>query len=190
MHDRPSGTVTFLFTDIEGSTERWESQPDAMAGALLRHDSLLCASVEAHAGQVFKTVGDAVCASFPTAPDGLAAARAAQRALADEDWSSFATDGDDFAPLRVRMGLHTGAAEERDGDYFGQPLNRCARLQAVGHGGQVLVSLATQQLLRDKLPAGVTLRDLGEHRLKDLTPLRAHLPGRRPEPAQTSARPS
>ena len=174
----PSGTVTFLFTDIEGSTERWERFPEAMADALRRHDAILRAAVEAHAGHVFKTVGDAVCAAFATAPDGLGAALDAQRALAAEDWSAFAThaseagdagsDGD-FAPITVRMGLHTGSAEERDDDYFGPTLNRCARLQAVGHGGQVLVSLATQQLLRDRLAGGVTLRDLGEHRLKDLT---------------------
>ena len=106
----PTGTVTFLFTDIEGSTERWESRPDAMAGALARHDDLLRASVEAHAGHVFKTLGDAVCASFPTAPAGLAAALEAQRALSREDWSAFAPGDEPFEPLRVRMGLHTGAA--------------------------------------------------------------------------------
>ena len=168
MHHRPTGTVTFLFTDIEGSTQRWETQPDAMKVALARHDAILRATVTAHSGHVFKTVGDAVCAAFPTAPEGLAAALEAQSTLAAEDWSSLAADAD-FAPLTVRMGLHTGAAEERDGDYFGPPLNRCARLQAAGHGGQVLISLATQQLLRDKLPEGISLRDLGEHRLKDLT---------------------
>ena len=165
----PTGTVTFLFTDIEGSTKRWDAFPDAMAVALKRHDSILRAAVESHAGHVFKTVGDAVCASFPTAPDGLAAALDAQRALAAENWSAFAPDDNEFEPLLVRMGLHTGAAEERDGDYFGLPLNRCVRLQAAGHGGQLLISLATQQLLRDKLADGVSLRDLGEHRLKDLT---------------------
>ncbi|MCB0215916.1 MAG: SUMF1/EgtB/PvdO family nonheme iron enzyme [Caldilineae bacterium] len=169
MSALPTGTVTFLFTDIEGSTQRWDEHPDAMRAALEHHDALMRQAVEAHAGQVFKTVGDAFCAAFPTAPAGLAAALDAQRALAAEDWSAFASGNADFAPLTVRMGLHTGAAEERDGDYFGPPLNRCARLQAVGHGGQVLVSLATQQLLRDRLADGVSLRDLGEHRLKDLT---------------------
>ncbi len=169
MPQIPSGTVTFLFTDIEGSTERWEAQPDAMAGALARHDAILRAAVESHAGHVFKTIGDAVCASFPTARGGLAAAIDAQRALAAEDWTAFATDADGFAPLTVRMGLHTGAAAERGGDYFGPPLNRCARLQAAGNGGQLLLSRETRRHVEDAgLPTGCRLRDLGEHRLKDL----------------------
>ena len=161
----PTGTLTFLFTDIEGSTQRWEHQRDAMAAALVRHDALVRAAIEQHGGHVFKTVGDAFCAAFAHADDALAAALDAQRALADEDWSAF---GADFADLRVRMGLHTGKADARGGDYFGQPLNRTARLMSAGHGGQVLLSLATQQLVRDVLPAGLSLRDLGEHRLKDL----------------------
>ena len=166
MSDRPTGTVTFLFTDIEGSTRRWETHPTAMSAAVSRHEELVRQAVEASGGVVFKTVGDSVCAVFRTAPEALVAAIAAQRALGAEDWSAF---GPGFGPLETRMGLHTGAAEERDGDYYGQPLNRCARLHAVGHGGQILVSLATQQLLRDRLAPGQELRDLGEHRLRDLT---------------------
>src|SRR5437867_2897259 len=103
MAELPSGTVTFLFTDIQSSTQLWERDPAAMSGALARHDSLLRAAIEAHGGFVFKTVGDAFCAAFSTAPDGLAAALAAQRALRDEAW-------DGTGPLLVRMALHTGAA--------------------------------------------------------------------------------
>ncbi len=161
MPDLPHGTITFLFTDIEGSTRLWQAHPDAMGPALAHHDALLRHAVEAHGGMVFKTVGDAVCAAFPIAPDALAAALAAQRALLTEDWGG-------VGPLQVRMGLHTGAAEEREGDYFGQPLNRIARLLAAGHGGQVLLSLPTAELVRDALPRDGALRDLGEHHLKDL----------------------
>lgn len=157
----PTGTVTFLFTDIEGSTQLWERHPEAMKVALARHDALLRQAIEANNGYVFKTVGDAFCAAFPTTPDALTAALAAQRALFAESWG-------EVGSIRVRMALHTGAAEERDGDYFGQPLNRVARLLSAGHGGQTLLSLASQELVRDHLPPGAELRDLGERRLKDL----------------------
>ena len=158
----PSGTVTFLFTDIEGSSRMWEKCPETMRTALARHDRILRSAIVAHGGHVFKTVGDAFCAAFPTAPEALEAALSAQRALlVNEDW------GEAGAPL-VRMALHTGSAEERDGDYFGPPLNRVARLLSAGHGGQTLLSLPTQELVRDQLPVGAQLRDLGEHRLKDL----------------------
>ena len=162
----PSGTVTFLFTDIEGSTRRWDRQRAAMKRALERHDALLQAAIVQHGGHVFKTVGDAFHAAFASATDAVAAAVAAQRAVHAEDWSAFSSD---FAQLGVRMALHTGAAELRDGDYFGPPLNRTARLTAAGHGGQILLSLATQQLVRDELSEDVQLRDLGVHRLKDLS---------------------
>jgi predicted ATPase/class 3 adenylate cyclase/DNA-binding NarL/FixJ family response regulator len=162
MADLPTGTVTFLFTDIAGSTQLWERHPQAMPAALARHDALMRQAVEAHGGAVFKLVGDAVCAAFATAVDALDSALAAQRALYAESW-------DAVGALRVRMALHTGAAQERDGDYFGQPLNRVARLLATGHGGQTLLSAATCELLRGRLPAGVALHDLGQHRLKDLT---------------------
>ena len=161
----PTGTVTFLFTDIEGSSRRWDSQRAAMERALVRHDTLMRQAVETHHGYVFHTAGDAFGVAFTSPDDAIAAAIAAQRALAAEDWSAVAPG---FEPLVVRMGLHTGLAELRDGDYFGPPLNRAARLMSAGHGGQVLLSLVTQQLVRDRLPHGVTLRDLGAHRLKDL----------------------
>ena len=161
MNQPPTGTVTFLFTDIEGSTKHWEQNSDAMRPALARHDGLLRDCIEQNGGFVFKTVGDAFCAAFPTANEALQAALAAQVALNAEPWET-------EAPLRVRMALHTGSAEERGGDYFGQPLNRVARLMAAGHGGQTLLSDVTQGLVRDALPPGSSLLDLGERRLKDL----------------------
>lgn len=159
---RPTGTVTFLFSDIEGSTARWERDPGRMAPALARHDALMLATLEAHDGYVFKTIGDAFCSAFTSAPAALAAALAAQRVLGLEDFSD--VDG-----LRVRMALHAGHADERGGDYFGPPVNRVARLLAIGHGGQVLVSGIVAELVRDQLPPDCSLRDLGLHGLKDLT---------------------
>jgi predicted ATPase/class 3 adenylate cyclase len=158
----PSGTVTFLFTDIAGSTQLWEQHPQTMPAALARHDALLRQQIVAHGGVVFKTIGDAFCAAFATAPDALAATLALLRALAAETWEA-------TGPLRVRVALHTGAAETRDGDYFGPALNRTARLLAAGHGGQVLLSLATEELVRERLPPNAALRDLGSHRLRDLS---------------------
>ena len=157
----PSGTVTFLFTDIEGSTRLWDQNRVAMTKAQTRHDALLAGIVAAHGGYVFKTVGDAVCAAFGSAPAAAVAALAAQHALAGERWG-------ELGPLRVRMALHTGTADPHERDYAGPPLNRVARLLATGHGGQILVSQATQLLVRQHLPAEATLRDLGEHRLRDL----------------------
>lgn len=157
----PTGTVTFLFTDIEGSTKIWERCPEAMRHALARHDVLLREAIEAHSGYVFKTVGDAFCAAFPTAPDALHAALDSQLILLKEEWG-------ETGPLKVRMGLHTGEAEERDNDYFGQTLNRAARLQSLAYGGQTLVSQSTYELVRDRLPGDVKLQPLGLHRLKDL----------------------
>ncbi|HEV2038081.1 MAG TPA: adenylate/guanylate cyclase domain-containing protein, partial [Candidatus Eremiobacteraceae bacterium] len=157
----PTGTVTFLFTDIEGSTQRWESKRDAMKAAVARHDALMRGAIEADGGYVFKTIGDAFCAAFRTAPEAIRAALAAQRALAKEDFSA-------VDELRVRAALHTGYADERDGDYFGPTVNRVARLLAIGHGGQVIVSSATSDLLEGELPPQTSLRDLGAHRLKDL----------------------
>ncbi len=167
MSSLPTGTVTFLFTDIEGSTKLWQQYPDAMPGALARHHAILNETIAAHGGYVFQIVGDAFCAAFPTATDGLAAALAAQRALRHEVWG-------ETGPIRVRMGLHTGSGDVRlddlkSGQYVSSlTLSRVARLLSVGHGGQVLASLATQALARDQLADGVTLRDLGKHRLKDL----------------------
>jgi predicted ATPase/class 3 adenylate cyclase len=158
---RPTGTVTFLFTDIEGSTQRWERDPGAMAAALRRHDVLMRDAIEAHGGYVFKVVGDAFCATFAKTPDAVAAALRGQRALLAEDFLD--VDG-----VRVRMAVHAGHAEEREGDYLGPAVNRVARLLAAGHGGQILVSGTAADLLQDELPREGSLRDLGEHRLKDL----------------------
>src|SRR5262245_54122968 len=157
----PAGTVTFLFTDIEGSTRLWERHPQAMPGAQMRHDALLREAIAGHGGRVFRPVGDGFCAAFPTAAAAAAAAAAAQRAQAAEGWG-------EIGRLPVRIALHTGVADLREGDYFGLALNRVARLLAAAHGGQVLLSEATAGLVRDALPEGATLRDLGEHRLRDL----------------------
>jgi predicted ATPase/class 3 adenylate cyclase len=157
----PTGTVTFLFTDIEGSTKMWERSPQAMQAALARHDEILREAIEERGGYVFKTVGDAFCSAFLTAPDALEASLETQRRLLSSEW-------EENEPIRVRMALHTGAAEERDGDYFGPPVNRVARLLSAAHGGQVLLSAATHEMVRDQLPAGMNLAELGEHRLKDL----------------------
>jgi predicted ATPase/class 3 adenylate cyclase len=153
----PSGTVTFLFTDIEGSTQLWESAQDAMQSALEQHDRLLRASIDAHGGYVFATGGDGFGVAFARAGDALAAAWAMQQALGDASWPQ-------GAALRARMGMHTGEASERDGDYFGPALNRAARLMAAAHGGQAVCTNATAALADQ----GVALRDLGEHRLRDL----------------------
>jgi len=158
----PTGTVTFLFSDIEGSTERWERHRAGMKSAVARHEELLHAAIEQHGGLVFKTVGDAFCAAFQTVPDAIAAALDAQRALAKEDFSS-------VDHLKVRMAIHTGLADERGGDYFGPTVNRVARLLSIGHGGQVLVSGAASDLAQGEMPPKATLRDLGAHRLKDLS---------------------
>src|SRR6202158_950671 len=157
----PTGTVTFLFTDIEGSTRLWESQQAAMQVALPRHDALVRQCVKAHDGHVFKTGGDAFCAAFHTASDALAAALDAQRSLHREPWP-------EAAKLRVRMAVHSSAVEVRDGDYFGAPLNRVARLLAAGHGGQTLLSESTHDLCRDYLPPLASVKALGSHGLKDL----------------------
>jgi predicted ATPase/class 3 adenylate cyclase len=154
--------VTFLFTDIAGSTSLWENAPDGMRAALERHDAMLHGAIKAHGGQVFSTGGDGLAAVFARSIDAVAAAAQAQAALTTEAWPQ-------DAPVRVRIGVHTGEAVERDGDYFGPSLNRAARLMEMGHGGQVLVSHATEQLVAGSLPAGLDLVDLGEHRLRDLS---------------------
>ena len=161
MAKLPSGTVTFLLTDVEGSTALWEEAPEAMRAALARHDEVLRPAIVDHGGHVVKTTGDGFHAAFGRADEGVAAAIDAQRRLQAEPWG-------EVGPLRVRMALHTGLAEERGGDYYGPPLNRLARLLSAGHGGQLLLSQATAELVRDALPEGVDLLDLGEHRLKDL----------------------
>jgi predicted ATPase/class 3 adenylate cyclase len=161
-HALPHGTVTFLFTDIAGSTRLWEQHQHVLPDIIERHHAILNAIVAAQGGVVFKTVGDGVLAAFAQAPPALAAAYAAQRAMIAEPWGL-------PAPLQIRMALHSGGVEQRDGDYFGPALNRASRLLAAGHGGQVLLSLATEQLVREQLPADTILRDLGTHSLKDLS---------------------
>jgi predicted ATPase/class 3 adenylate cyclase len=161
MTGLPTGTITFLFTDVEGSTKLWERNLEAMSQALSHHDELIRNAVEAHDGFVFKTVGDAFYAAFSTAAEAVEAALDSQKFLLSEEW-------EETGPLKVRIALHTGPAEERGGDYFGPTLNRAARLLSAGHGGQVLLSLSTQELVRDQLPLGAGLRDLGVRRLKDV----------------------
>jgi LuxR family maltose regulon positive regulatory protein len=158
----PTGTVTFLFTDIEGSTQLWEQHKEAMPIALADHDAIVRTAIQSHRGVVFKTVGDSFHAVFARAGDALAAALASQQALHAKAWGA-------TGPLRVRMALHSGVAEQRDGDYFGLALNRVARILALGHGGQVLLARATHDLVADDLSPQTSLRDLGEQHLKDLS---------------------
>src|SRR3954453_18160019 len=156
-----TGTLAFLFTDIAGSTRLWERQPAAMTEGLESHDSILTDAIGSAAGTVVKTTGDGMMAVFGTAADAVDAAIAAQNALTKTEWG-------ETGPLRVRMGINAGDAERRGDDYFGPTINRTARLMAVGHGGQVLLSAAAAALCAERLPAGATLRDLGEYRLRDL----------------------
>jgi len=162
--DLPSatGTVTFLFTDIEGSTRLWEEQPDRMRHALAAHDALARKAIEGHHGEVVKTTGDGVHAAFDDAADAIAATVDLQKALADPA----ATGG---MPMRVRCGLHAGTVERRDNDYYGSSVNRAARIMSAAHGGQILLSEAVASGVRDCLPAQVSLRDLGQVRLRDLS---------------------
>ena len=168
MSPVPTGTVTFLFTDIEGSTRLWQLHPDAMKSALARHHVLLQRAIESNGGYVFQIIGDAFCAAFHTGSEGVAAALAAQRALITEPWG-------ETGPIRVRMAVHTGTVdvrvgEHKSGEYLsGLALSHTARLLSVAYGGQILVSTATQELVRDDMPSRIELRDLGQHRLRDLT---------------------
>jgi predicted ATPase/class 3 adenylate cyclase/Tfp pilus assembly protein PilF len=161
MTTLPTGTITFLFTDIESSTKQWECFPERMGQALARHDAILHRAIAEHNGQVIKKTGDGFHAAFTGASEALAAVVSAQLALCDEPWPE---------PVRItaRMALHTGDAQLRDGDYYGPPLNRAARLMSIGHGGQILLSGATYSLIAPPLPIGISFNDLGCHRLKDL----------------------
>lgn len=158
----PTGTVTFVFTDVEGSTRLAQQYPDALPALLARHNEILIESAQLYHGYVFRTVGDAFCMAFHSAPEALNAAVRAQQLLHDEAWTP--------APIKVRMGVHTGRAVLQDGrDYEGYlTLSRAQRLMSAAHGGQVLISMTTRHLLREELPPGLALRDLGEWRLKDL----------------------
>ncbi len=151
----PSGTLTFLFTDLEGSTALWEAHPDEMRPSLARHDELLSAAVEASDGTVVKTTGDGLVAVFAVASDAVTAALACQHALTNEEWP---------LPIKARMGLYTGEARPVDGDYHAPVLNRAARVMSAGHGGQVLLSATTAGLVRGEFE----MVDLGEHQLRDL----------------------
>lgn len=157
-----STSLTFLFTDLEDSTRLWEQHPEAMRPAAARHDALLKEVVARYGGRVVKSTGDGLHGAFESAADGVAAALAAQRALAAESWP------EDTGPLKVRMGLHTGESEEREGDYYGPEVNFAARVMDLGYGGQVLLSEVTAVLARNALPQGSTLEDLGEHRIKGI----------------------
>src|SRR3984893_7514037 len=157
----PTGTVTFLFTDIEGSTRLWEQEPERMRPALALHDALARSAVEGHGGTVVKMTGDGLYAAFDQPLDAIGATLQLQQALADPE----ATNG---VALRARCGLHLGVVERRDNDYFGNAVNRTARIMGVAHGGQVIVSQAVVDRVADRLPPPVALRDLGAVRLKDL----------------------
>ena len=158
---RSVGLSTFLITDIEGSTRLWEEHAPAMGPALAVHDRILRTAVEASGGSVIKTTGDGLLAVFADQGAAVAAAVAAQVGLRDATWG-------ETGPLRVRIAIHSGTAEARDGDYFGPALNRAARILAIGHGGQVILSAVAAAMVRDQLPATMDLRDLGSHRLRDL----------------------
>jgi predicted ATPase/class 3 adenylate cyclase len=162
MTELPSGTVTFLFTDIEGSTALWEHHPDAMPVALARHDEILRTAITGHRGTVYAELGDGMAAVFASARDAVAAGVDAQQRWVEEPWSDLP------GPIRVRVGVHTGEGVLINGQYLNQPLNRCSRLMAVAHGGQILISSTTEPLVHGALPPEVTLSDLGEHRLRDL----------------------
>ena len=156
------GDATLLFTDLEGSTRLWESEPEAMRAAIARHDELLRSAITKHGGVIFSTGGDGCCAAFTGAEAGLAGAVEAQAALIAEPWPT-------TSPLRARMALHTGPARDRDGSYSGRSLNRCSRILAVTHGGQIVCSHTTASLVDGSMPPDIRLLDLGVHQLRDLT---------------------
>ena len=152
-------TLTFLFTDIEGSTPLWDRDAEAMRRATVRHNALLREAIAAHGGDAFRVVGDAFCVAFANAGDAVLAAIDAQRSMTHEDWKG--------AFIRVRMGIHSGTAEAADDEIFrGPALARAARVMAAGHGEQVLLTAATVTLLDGKPPPGTSLRDLGDHTLR------------------------
>jgi class 3 adenylate cyclase len=157
----PTGTVTFLFTDIEGSTRLWQEKRAEMSGAHTRHNVILRNAIESNHGYIFQVIGDAFCSAFHTAGDALRAVVKAQQDLHSEEWGE--------AVIKVRMGIHTGDAElQEGGDYRGfLTMSRLQRLVSAAHGGQTLLTLTTQELLQNDLPDGVSLHDMGARRLKD-----------------------
>lgn len=166
----PVGTVTFLFTDIEGSTNLWEKFPEAMKSALAKHDSILKDAVESNNGHIIKTTGDGIHAVFSTAKDAIQASLEGQREFqTSEFFSKHPGEGKGSeVSIRVRMGLHTGEAELRDGDYYGGVLNRAARIMSIGHGGQILISETTLRVVQEHLQDDISTLDLGQHYLKGL----------------------
>ncbi len=162
LSTRPTGTVTFLFTDIEGSTRMWDEEPDAMTGALARHDEIMQSVVERHSGFIFKHTGDGVCAVFQNPTDALEAGLAVQASFRTEAFES-------IGRMAVRVAIHTGESEEQHGDYRGPALNRVSRLLDVAVGGDILLTDAAEEMIRATLPPDVELADLGEHRLRDIS---------------------
>ena len=159
----PTGVIIYLFTDLEGSTQLWQQFPEQMSGMLTRHDSLITSVVEEYGGMVVRSrgEGDSLFAVFVRARDTAAAACSIQRAILSEPWPSDLT-------IKVRMALHTGESELREHDYYGPVVNRCARLRSIAHGGQVVLSQATSELVQDALPEGLAPRDMGTHRLRGI----------------------
>ncbi len=162
MNDYPTGTVTFVFTDVVASSRLWEEHPEAMHEAIATHDAIVRDSTATNSGVLVKQTGDGAHVVFGSAFDAVAAALAVQGKLATQSWDPMPT-------LEVRIGVHTGEARLRDGDYYGSSVNRAARVMSVADGGQVLLSLTTEELVRDRLPAGAALRDLGERDLRGLS---------------------
>jgi len=160
-----SKPLTFLFTDLENSTPLWEKYPDDMQQASARHDALMRGVIEQNRGRVVKTTGDGFHAVFESPSDGVAAALDGQLSLAEELWPTAVN------PLKVRMGLHTGLSQAREGDYYGLQVNLAARIMGLGYGGQILLSEVTTKLVENTLPPGCTVSDLGEHRLKGIAPV-------------------
>lgn len=155
----PSGTLTFLFTDLEGSTPLWAAAPDAMNLAVEQHDAMIRSLVEQHSGYVFTTAGDSFAVAFSRSDDALRCAVEIQRAAGVARWP-------EGAELRIRIGLHSGEAHERDGDYFGPPINKAARIMGIAAGGQVVASAAVRAVLGDSVRDELSLSDLGRHELK------------------------
>ena len=163
MPDLPVGTITYLFTDVAGSTGLWQQHPHEMRNVMARHDSLLTTAVETNGGNVVRPrgEGDSIFAVFLRATDAVGAACSAQQVLLQEAWP-------EGIAINVRMALHTGESELREHDYYGATVNRCARLRSIAHGGQVVLSQTTAQLVQEDLVGGMSLRDMGSHRLKDM----------------------
>ena len=175
----PSGTVTFLFTDVEDSTRMWDRSPIQMRRALERHDEILESVIEENGGYVFTRAGDSFCAAFPRADDAARSAAEIQRRTADEPWEP-------AVPIAVRIGLHTGEAHERNGDYFGPAVTRAARIESLAHGRQILVSDLTAAILNESTVRVWRLADLGVHRLKGLSDPSASTNSSTPTPPTSS----